>query len=88
MQTTMELLDRALEIEAAPYWHRELKLSRNTLHAARYNGRLSPIMAGAIAIKLGEDPLKWVGIALTEGEKESGAKEVFANWLQKNGAIS
>ncbi len=88
MQTTMELLDKALEVEPAPFWHRELKLSRSTLHVARHQGRLSPIMAGAIAIKLGEDPMKWVGIALTEGEKESGAKEVFEKWLQKSVAIS
>lgn len=34
MQTTMNLLEAALERHPAPYWHEKLKLSRNAVHSA------------------------------------------------------
>ncbi len=84
METTMSLLDKALEYETLPFWHRELKLHRATLSAARKAKRLSPVLAGAMAAKLGEDPFYWTAIAVAEGERESGAKDVYMKWLAKN----
>ena len=86
MQTTMNLLDAALRLEAAPYWHRELKLNRNALHNARIQGHLSPPVAGAIAKLMGEPVEKWVCIAALESAKDSACKtmlikEAGRTWL-------
>lgn len=75
MQSTMNLLDEALKIEPAPYWHKELKLARSTLHTARARGHLSPAIAGALAEKLGRNVEGWVFIAAVESEKDSACKE-------------
>ncbi|TFY99000.1 hypothetical protein [Ramlibacter humi] len=74
MKTTMELLDKALESESVPFWHKELGLSRNALHNARQRGNLSPSIAGAIAEKLGENVDQWIVIAALEGDKDSACK--------------
>jgi len=71
---TMELLQRALEKEPAPYWAKKLKLARSTLHTAKARGQLSPSIAGALAEELGEDAQKWMLIAALEGERESACK--------------
>lgn len=86
MQSTMTLLDAALKFEPAPYWHKQLQLSRNALHSARNRGHLSPTMAGAIAKLLGEPIEKWICIAALEQEKESPCKtmlikEAGRTWL-------
>lgn len=75
MQTTMELLDKALAVESVPFWHRELGLSRNALHSARQRGSLSPSIAGAIAEKLGEDVDRWIVVAALETERDSACKQ-------------
>lgn len=77
MQTTMNLLDAALQIEPAPYWHRALKLGRSTLHTARQRGHLSPAIAGAMAKHMGEPVEKWICIAALESEKDSACKELL-----------
>ncbi|WP_187265756.1 hypothetical protein [Ottowia flava] len=38
---------------------------------AKKRGRLSPVLAGTIAIELGEEPQRWIAIAALEAEKES-----------------
>ncbi|WP_234971089.1 hypothetical protein [Lampropedia hyalina] len=64
-----------------------MKLSGNVLYTARLRGRLSPILAGAIAEKLGEDVQHWITVAVLETEKESGAldhlKKTADRWLNK-----
>lgn len=74
MQHTMTLLTRALETRPAPEWTRELGLSRNALANAKLRGHVSPAIAGAIAEKLGEDPIRWTAIAALESEKDSACK--------------
>lgn len=54
MKTTAQLLERALEMHPAAYWHEKLALSKNALHAAKNRGSLSPALAGAIAEEMGE----------------------------------
>lgn len=75
MPTTMDLLTKALDLEPAPFWHRELKLNRNALHNARMRGHISPAIAGALAEKIGEDVEKWIVIAAMESEKDSACKD-------------
>lgn len=75
MKTTMHLLDEALAIEPAPYWHRELKLGRSTLHNARLRKHLSPAITASLAEKLGKDVEAWVFVAAMESEKDSACKD-------------
>ena len=71
---TMQLLEKALKQQPAPYWTAKLKLSRNTLSTAKVRGHLSPAIAGALAEELGEDAAAWMVIAALEGERESACK--------------
>lgn len=71
---TMQLLDKALEFQPAPYWHKKLNLSRNALHNARIRGHVSPAIAGALAEELGEEAEKWIVIAALESERDSACK--------------
>ena len=75
MQTTMNLLQRALAIEPAPYGHKKLGLSCNALNSAKQRGNLSPAIAGEIASELGENYERWVMIAAAESERNSACKE-------------
>lgn len=83
MKTTMQLLDKALETEPAPFWHKELNLARSTLHTSRSRGHLSPAIAGALAEKLGENVDQWIVIAAMESEKDSACKERMMKRLRK-----
>lgn len=74
MQTTMNLLEKALENHPPAYWSKKLGLARTTINTARYRQQLSPAIAGALAEELGEPVEKWVFIAALEGEKESACK--------------
>lgn len=71
MQTTMELFEKALTVQHAAAWARELNLTRAAFSMAKKHGRLSPVLAGNIALELGEDPERWVAIAALESEKDS-----------------
>ena len=70
MQTTMDLYAKALEIQSAAAWAREMNLSPAAMSTAKKQKRLSPALAGNIAIKLGADPILWTAIAAIEGSKE------------------
>jgi hypothetical protein len=74
MPTTMQLLDRALKVQPAARWADELDLSDSTLTQAKKRGRLSPILAGELAAKLGEDPREWITIAALEAEPDTALK--------------
>lgn len=68
---SLDLLHRALKIKRAASWARELGITESAISTARKRGRLSPTMAGYFAIRLGEDPIKWAGIAALEAEPDS-----------------
>lgn len=74
MQTTLELLEKALSQHPAPYWTKKLNLARTTLATAKVRGHLSPSIAGALAEEMGEDYQKWFVIAALEGERDSACK--------------
>jgi hypothetical protein len=74
MQSTMNLLEKALTNQPAPYWTQRLKLARTTLATAKVRGHLSPAIAGALAEELGEDSQKWMVIAALESERDSACK--------------
>lgn len=72
--TTMDLLNLALEKDNLRTWARRLGLSEEALRTARFRGRLSPSIAGALAEDLQQDPAKWIVIAALETERESACK--------------
>ena len=74
MQSTIELLEKALSSHPAPYWTKRLNLARNTLGTSKVRGHLSPAIAGALAEEMGEDSQKWMVIAALESEKDSACK--------------
>lgn len=71
MQTTMDLLTQALQTQNAAQWAGELNITRQTFSNAKRKRRLSPVLAGCIAMKLGADPEHWVAVAALEAEPES-----------------
>lgn len=74
MQTTIDLLEKALSQQPAPYWTKKLNLARNTLGASKARGHLSPSIAGALAEEMGEDAQKWFVIGALESERDSACK--------------
>lgn len=75
MQTSINLLDKALALHPSPYWTSRLKIARSALHVARIRGNLSPSVAGALAEELGEPVDYWIAIAAIEGDKDSACRD-------------
>ncbi|MGA0569843.1 hypothetical protein ACO2Q9_03885 [Variovorax sp. VNK109] len=71
MPTTMDLFGKALEVKHAAAWARDFNITPETFSMAKKQGRLSPVLAGNIALELGEDPEHWVAIAALEAQKPS-----------------
>ena len=71
MQTTMTLFEKALEIKHASAWARDFNITPEAFSMAKKKGRLSPVLAGSIAIELGEDPEHWIAVAALEAEKDN-----------------
>lgn len=71
MPNTMELLNRALEVKRAARWCEEMHLDPSAISQARKRGKLSPTIAAHMAIELGEDGLRWAGIAGIENDNHS-----------------
>lgn len=75
METTIELLNKALAIKHASAWARELGITPAAITRARQRGNLSPVIAGNLAIDLGEDAQKWIAIAALEAERSNPLQE-------------
>ena len=71
MPKTLDLLKRALEIKTKSEWARTLNIMPSVFTRAGHEGRLSPGVAGNLAIELGEDAKHWIAIAAIEAEKDS-----------------
>lgn len=71
MTSTMELLQKALTVKRAAHWCNDLNLETSTMAQAKKRGRLSPVLAGNLAIELGESPEHWMAVAAMEAEPES-----------------
>lgn len=83
MQTTLKLLDKALQVKSASEWARLIGVPRAIFTNAKNRGNLSPVVAGEVAAELGEDPQKWIVIAVLETAKESACKTRLAKRLKK-----
>ena len=76
MQTTMNLLANALQVESSiATWTKRLGLSAQALYNARDRGHLSPAIAGALAEEIGENPKDWIVVAALESERDSACKD-------------
>lgn len=82
MQATKTLLERALKKQPAPVWRELLELSEDAISVAKHHGRLSPVMAGGMALELGEDPEHWIAIAAIENARESKARDLLIRRLK------
>ncbi len=71
MKSTMELFEKALAKQHASAWARTFNITPEAFSMAKKQGRLSPVLAGNLAIELGEDPVEWIAVAAIEGSKES-----------------
>ena len=71
MHTTMDLFEKALSVQRAADWAREFNLTRGALSIAKKQRRLSPVLAGNFAMKLGENPEHWIAVAALEAEPET-----------------
>jgi len=69
MKSTLDLLDMAVRTaKSERALSLDLKLDPTTLATARGRGRLSPIVAGKIADRLGEPIAEWIALAALEAE--------------------
>ncbi len=75
MTSTIELLQRALEKKSASDWSRDYNITPGTFTNAKKIGRLSPMLAGNLAIDLGENAGEWMAIAAIEAERESPLRD-------------
>lgn len=75
MTSTTDLLKMALEKKTASEWARLYNLTPGTFTNAKTRGRLSPVLAGNIAIDLGENPDHWMAVAAIEAERESPLRD-------------
>lgn len=71
MNSTMQLFARALETKHASAWARDFNITPEAFSMAKKKGRLSPVLAGNLAIELGEEPEHWIAVAALEAEKDS-----------------
>lgn len=77
MQHTLDLLDRALAKQSASEWARAFNISPSTFTNARKRGRLSPTLAGGIALMMGENAQAWTARAAVEAEPDSPLKDML-----------
>jgi len=71
MDQTSTLLEKALKKHTGSEWARMFNITPQTFSMAKREGRLSPVLAGNLAIELGEDAQHWMAVAVLESEKES-----------------
>lgn len=75
MDTTLDLLGRALEGQTNVSLARKLDVYSSAFSKVREQGRLSPILAGQIARQLGESVVYWTAIAALEAERPGPARD-------------
>lgn len=75
MRTTIDLLEKALQKRRPSEWARLYNITQGTFNHAKSMGRLSPVLAGNLAIDLGEDAQKWIAIAAIETERDTPLRD-------------
>lgn len=89
MNTSMELIEKALKVKKAAEWNKQLGLSNAGIDMAKKRGKLSPAIAFALAEEMGEkSPELWALIAAAESERDSECKERMKKKLAQRLASS
>ena len=88
MQSTIYLLDKALEKYSQAEIARKIGAGRQSVWNAKERGNLSPALAFGMAEELGENPLYWATVAAAEGEKDSKARDRMIKALSKFGTAN
>lgn len=84
MPTTLDLLQRALEIKPAADWCRDLNVTPSALSKAKKQGHISPEFAMHIAIETGADAAFWTALAVAERLPEPGARKRAMKTLERH----
>lgn len=71
IKTTLNLLEVALALHNGATWCREMGVSVSALSQGKKRGRLSPMMAGYLALRLGLNAEHWISVATFEAEKQT-----------------
>ena len=83
MDTTMDLLNKALERKPQNHWAEQMGIAPSSLRSAKNRGHLSPAIAGLLAHKLELDPVKWIVIAALEQESGGNGQGEAVRHLKK-----
>lgn len=87
MPHTLELLAKALEKQNAARWCSRLNLQRSTFSQAKKRGRLSPTLAGNLAIEIGADPIYWTAVAAAEAEPPGPLRDRLEQSLERQKTV-
>jgi hypothetical protein len=82
--STMDLLNLALETDTSRAWALRLGLSPEALSTFRHSGRLSPVVAGALAEALHQDAAKWIVISALENAPEGACRSRMTEYFFGN----
>jgi len=84
MPSTIDLLNKALQKRTAAQWCRHMNLARTTLSVAKVRGRLSPTLAGNLAMEIGQNPIYWAAVAAAEAEPPGPLREKLEQVLERH----
>ncbi len=84
MPHSIELLDKALEMQKASQWCKRFNLTRGTITNAKKRGRLSPTLASVFAMEMGADPIYWAAVAAAEAEPPGPLRERLEHSLSSH----
>lgn len=84
MPKTLDLLAKASSAEphtSNAEWCRRMGVERTALNVAKNRGHLPPLLAGNMARLLGEDPAKWILLAVFETAPDGAPKRALKSAL-------
>lgn len=87
MPHTIDLLNKALEIRNAAQWCSRFNMTRASITNAKKRGRLSPALAGNLAMEIGADPIFWAAVAAAEAEPEGPMRERLEKSLERHKSL-
>lgn len=87
MPHTIDLMKKALEKQTAAAWCNRLNLTKGTFSHAKKRGRLSPTLAGNLAIEIGADPIFWTAVAAAEAEPAGPLRDRLEKSLERQKTV-
>jgi hypothetical protein len=84
MPHTIDLLTKALEKQTAAQWSRRMNITKGAISKAQARGRLSPTLAGNLAIEIGADPIYWTAVAAAEAEPPGPLRDKLEKTLERH----